>query len=455
MQDSMLIYKHHLKKVREHISGKSLFKDRFSINEICNVENSDVYTFSKLERSLKKFKGALSGASYAAFIPAAGASSRYFKDLNSKDSAKQSLALHQSIRDALAKGQASSSPEFHLPKALQLANESGESFLDLKQREHKEWKRIAEEIYVVAPSFKDSFSKKLKKSGPEIYLYVQDEKLSTLRVKKSGEIYLEDGEPSLVPAGHGSLKDLFPRIRKETSRDRFLIRNVDNVANLNKQTANEVDDFLSIHSFLLDQVKSIRKFIKDFEIEKARKLSADLLDFFCIKTVPDLGDLKTLLNKLFAVNKKLLEFSEEASLLPFFERPVQLFGVVKNTGNDVGGNPCWVSNKELSDALTQNERVSLEAPHMSEEDKKKFSVTKGSSYFNPVFVASEFQRKPFMPENHPYWIVAEKSYKGEKVYYYESILYEMLSSSRYNNCVFFEISKDLFNPHKSVFDTIK
>ena len=50
-------------------------------------------------------------------------------------------------------------------------------------------------------------------------------------------------------------------------------------------------------------------------------------------------------------------------------------------------------------------------------------------------------------------IFAEKRWKGQTVYYHESLLYEILGNSSFANLLFLELPRIFFNPHKTLNDT--
>jgi hypothetical protein len=79
---------------------------------------------------------------------------------------------------------------------------------------------------------------------------------------------------------------------------------------------------------------------------------------------------------------------------------------------------------------------------------------KKATHFNPVFVAAELPSDEMINqmENNPFWLISKKTWKGQDVYYQESILYELLGSSQFTNVIFVEVPRLLFNPHKTLFD---
>jgi hypothetical protein len=102
-------------------------------------------------------------------------------------------------------------------------------------------------------------------------------------------------------------------------------------------------------------------------------------------------------------------------------------------------------------------KICLEVPHASQDDKRKFlEDPKMASHFNPVFIASEARSdiSCYEDENSPFWLLAQKHWKSKQVLYHETLLSEILGNSYLANCVFLEIPRILFNPHKTLDDTI-
>ena len=124
-------------------------------------------------------------------------------------------------------------------------------------------------------------------------------------------------------------------------------------------------------------------------------------------------------------------------------------GQVPNTSQDVGGTCVFTE----IDGVQQ--KLCLEVPHASETDRKIFLENPHkATHFNPVFVAAEIPDENILRgwQDHPFWLVAKKSWQGRDTYYQESILYEMLGSSHYTNVIFTEVPRLVFNPHKTLKD---
>jgi hypothetical protein len=126
-------------------------------------------------------------------------------------------------------------------------------------------------------------------------------------------------------------------------------------------------------------------------------------------------------------------------------------GQVPNLGKDIGGSPVFV------DSPDGPVKLCIELPHVSEQDKESFLIeSEKRTYFNPVFVFCELstQLNSDESESSPYWIIAKKQYRGEDVFYHETVLYELLGNSVLANPVFIEIPRSLFTPNKVIFDSL-
>ena len=50
--------------------------------------------------------------------------------------------------------------------------------------------------------------------------------------------------------------------------------------------------------------------------------------------------------------------------------------------------------------------------------------------------------------------MAEKTYRGQAVVYYETVLYELIGHSDFANTVFVEVPRQVFHPHKTLRDAL-
>jgi hypothetical protein len=134
-----------------------------------------------------------------------------------------------------------------------------------------------------------------------------------------------------------------------------------------------------------------------------------------------------------------------------YERPVTLLGQVPNTGKDVGGTPCFIRTGGGVD------KVCVEVPHASEADLQTFLADPAkATHFNPVFVAAEITIDPdyYAARAGDFWLKSEKTYRGQRVMYFETVLYELLGNSALANCAFIAVPRFVFHPHKTLQDAL-
>lgn len=438
---------------------------------------------------------------FIAFVPAAGAASRYFQPLQGL---RQAIADKDEgqIRAELEALQAEGAKDWPLPGALSelIATEKGgklpkaetldqaleeiswpkallpyrkqaKSFLQKKVEEHEAMQGLLGEVYVAPLGGSERFARHLQaqSTNQRLQFLEQGPELSTLRFTRDGQPFrTEDGSLSLVPAGHGMLVRLFPDIQKKWQNAHSLfIRNIDNVIDEVAPSLAATDLFLKQHQAVLEGLRDIRKALGKADLESAAKSAAEMRGFFQSPSrkspawFQGLGAaekaLWTLLLEIFHCPLILAESlrekrGDEEALKQLYSRPFNSLGQVPNNGRDVGGSPVRASHDGGEVAIC------LELPHASPEDRKKFLENpEVATHFNPVFVAAE------IPEDHsvydleqcPFWILAEKTIRGTPVVYHEIVLYEVLGNSFTANVIFPEIPRRLFHPHKSLLDGVK
>ncbi|MBC7662116.1 MAG: DUF4301 family protein [Chitinophagaceae bacterium] len=444
---------------------------------------------------------------FVAFVPAAGAASRYFQPLQTLRQAladNDGKAINEQLKNLYAQGgHAWPLPEnlaklirsipmsfteqtlrdaiksIDSPKALLPSRVNGSSYLEKKRSEHAKIKGLIAEVYVAPLGCSETFSQHLNtkidgknpsKSNPLLFLE-QGPELSTLRFTRDGLPYRDEaGNLSLVPAGHGMLVRLFPEIKKNYPKAHSLfIRNIDNVIEDGEADLclRDTQLFLAQHQAALGGIHRIRNALRAGKTEEAGK-EADRLrsDFTKGRErsptwIADLASayesLWRLLFELFHCPAVLAEElrargDELSALRKLYDRPLNALGQVPNNGKDVGGSPVR--------AVHENGEVSicLELPHASPEDRKHFlEDPKVATHFNPVFVAAEIPEdiEVYDLEQCPFWILAEKNIHGTPVVYHEIVLYEVLGNSYTANVLFPEIPRRLFQPHKSLLDGLK
>lgn len=479
----------------------------FKIVDTCRLANGGILSlqsFTKVEPA--------DGSGFVAFVPTAGAASRYsqplFQIVNAledfdpedqtaasaaqttieqclgelqKDGAlswplpprvRQLIAAPALARTLDAAGRATLLGDLQLPKALLPCVAEGVSFLQMKLREHAEIPGLSGQVFVAPPGRRPDFEGDVAGALPRSLVLEQGPALSTIRFTPEIRPYLDDeGRLSPVPAGHGALAQLFPDVaRAYPTAHSLFIRNIDNVMGTKAAPIAATLSFLGVHRALLDGVRRIRAALAKSEVTAAANVARALL-----AAVPDAGggagarlpsgtdvgnpDLQALWelqNRIFhSLPSGRLPSGAAAdleALKALFARPVNTLGQVPNTGKDVGGTPCFVETPH--DGLS---KLCIEVPHASEADKRDFLANAAkATHFNPVFAAAEITTDPayYSRRNDVFWLLSEKLHRGKKVVYFETVLYELLGNSRLANCAFVEVPRLVFHPHKTLHDGI-
>ena len=445
----------------------------FPISDTCRLDNGGILPLPSDPGPQSDQLGLV------AFVPAAGASTRYVAPLSAlvnalesnsyqecsialdklRNSGLVSSPLPQSVRELFVAQERGHIEKVSLrgsrilqeiaaPKALYPAVHSGETFLELKRYEHLAIHDFCGEAFVTPPGqtlrFK-AISDRVRSPIPTLF-YEQGPELSTVRFNRDGDYVTEDGDrPSLVPNGHGALLGLFSKVSRDfDGADGIFIRNIDNVSGTSEQVRVATARFLNAFRKSLSIMKNIRRDMKAGDKESAESSAQDLLAFWGLKLDASRPALELLIETLFHTSAGV-----GGGLLELLDRPFVLMGQVPNTGRDVGGTCVFAT----VDGIEQ--KICLELPHASPADRSLYlEDPRKATHFNPVFVAAELPSDEMIMrmENNPFWLISKKTWKGQDVYYQESILYELLGSSQFVNVIFVEIPRFLFNPHKTLQD---
>lgn len=477
--------------------------NKLEVKDTCRIDNGGITPYSSLAALSEKDDSRANLQGFVAFIPAAGAASRYFqpllpliealetKDQAGVEAALRSLAssgcehwaLPRSIQSCLKAEQPALQAmqrrdelltELSRPKALQPAVLSGESFLELKRLEHRKIKGLVGQVFVVPIDQGDKFASQFKahRSADDVssFFLEQGPKLSTIRFLPDGNPYRdEDGKLSPVPAGHGTLIQILPQA-KELASDAHsvFIRNIDNVMGDSDESIEASHCFLFAHQWLLQRVTMLRQLADKNRWSEGDDTCQEILNYYGTPLLQT-DELKKLLAEIpedehsywqvliqvfhcsieFAKAQIMKHGSSAQALISLLKRPVNSLGQVPNSGKDVGGAPVFTKAHEIPLSIC------LELPHATESDKQNYlSNPQKATHFNPVFVASEIvPAETYDLESSPFWILARKKYGRSDVVYHETVLYELLGNSVLANVVFPEIPRILFHPHKSLADS--
>ncbi|MEN9834712.1 MAG: hypothetical protein RL011_905 [Pseudomonadota bacterium] len=480
----------HATQLRRALAGE--LKRTFPILDTCRTGSGAMLSLPELAKNS-------AGQGYLGFILAAGAASRYSQPLHLLSEALEAnnkVAIESSLRALASEGALSwplperlatliAKPEsasslspadlsnlkeaIQLPKALMPCVKEGTTFLTLKHWEHAAIGSLSGEIYVAPSARTADFLAEIAKAkeshfgAPELKSLVleQGPDLSTIRFHRDGSPVLDgEGNPSLVPAGHGAITKLFPAARSiAPAADSLFIRNIDNIMGSGPEATEATRKFLSLHRQLLTAVRAIRDRLSleqlDLAADEARALMRQLLPsdrrLHDEALTSPISALKLLQQRIF--HSVVADHPSTTELKNLYARPVNLMGQVPNTGNDIGGTPCFIEAAPGQPAL----KVSLELPHISAADRQAFLEDATiATHFNPGYCAVEIPTDPgyYTERNQDFWIMAEKTYRGEQVVYFETVIYELVGNSSFANMVFVEVPRLVFNPHKALKDAM-
>ncbi len=466
-------------------------KPQFKIIDTCRRDNGGILA------PFSPAPGSTYGRQVVGFVPAAGAASRYSRPMAAlldALEAKDLDALRAGLAALSAEGAAAwplpplvqqliAAPEraarltqgeqttlladLQLPKALLPCVADGLSFLTLKHREHIRLAAscgLAGQVFVVPPGYEATFARELAAQNRPHALpthYVpQGPALSTIRFNADATPYVDDdGAVSPVPAGHGALTKLFATAKTLVPSARAaLIRNIDNVIGTSDAAITATNAILGLHATVLAAVTEIRTALRRGAMVEAAKIADDLLAQLepSLAPAPDLNEAPAATKSLWALQARLFHTNiggiprDAAQLERLYARPVNVLGQVPNTGKDVGGTPCFVATP------SGVEKLCLEVPHASAADRKAFlEDARRATHFNPVYAVAELvDAAAYAAGDDQFWMLAEKTYRGQPVIYYETVLYELLGNSRLANSLFVEVPRLLFNPHKTLSDAV-
>lgn len=472
------------------IDGKNLgfiqrrfnrFRDRgfcnhyFKIHKPCRVDNGLIVP----SEYIKKTPCSNSLAGIASFIPAAGASTRFISSLQDiydksrgsktsylKDLSGKPWLLPQKAKDISLQGL---KEIISTPKALFPCVKENYSFLDLKCLEQKALG--LEKLIFVTPEEKSKIffdsAKTHFSDEKEVNCYEQGLNLKTFRLSSAGQPILESGgQLSLVSAGHGALLELLPLVSRDNPNiDTIFVRNIDNILGVGEEAINCSKKFLNYYRVFHVNMGCIRKSINNRNYEVAASFAEELLSLLPERELSDRESvfLDSFDNKYLSLLWKLIlrGFNTPIELCLSFDnnikgieelysRPINILGQVPNNGKDVGGTPVFARVGVYDVTLC------IEANHIKNSIRKDFfEGEQKATHFNPVFLASELPKTidSYLFDGHPYWMFATKRWRGEAIYYCETLLYELLGNSLTSNLVFVELPRVVFNPHKTLDDT--
>ena len=349
-------------------------------------------------------------------------------------------------------------------------------------------------------SFAPSWLKSsIQRNSTDTQILEQGLDLCTIRFNEDGTAVVDDnGQYSPVAAGHGELLNLFPDIAAQWPQLECLhIRNIDNVIGTQKERQQELKSVAETFRLLRDAIEFLRSEVDEFLPKCRQSDDAELLTHpdavaavrFLAQLIPgqsqnvgfsgmpattslhsglSVESIQKVLGNLFhwqPLPEGLSCFGQWDWLQQQLSRPLSVFGVVRKEVGDVGGGPVFA---QLPDGT--HVKICLEMPHASKEDAQEYFGNKGrATHFNPVLVFFELRTHQYSHTQNPrsgkivqpgqlfdehFWLLARKEFKGRKVCYHETVLYELIGNSARTNVVFVEVPRTLFKPHKTLLDSL-
>lgn len=458
------------KNLQTHMRRFEAFAERgwknhtFIVKDSCRVTNQRILPIE----AIRNFPQQHNFSGIAGFIPAAGSSTRFINPLFELFSDKDKERLTTDWVLPASFSQNGDRPSFNkllrTPKALFPCVREGDTFLDMKCREHQAIHGLDSLILVSPWKFSERFRRSaLKTLGKREKLdcFEQGPELSTIRLDRDGQPVKDGGSKiSAVPSGHGALLELFPRVRQRyPSTEALFIKNIDNLVGCGEEAVVATRSFLSFYKHLLTKIKSIRAALQQGQRVQAAQFALEVSSLLPLRKLTEqerasLNEIDErefpLWNLQFALFQMPVGMVQTTSLPSLYARPLNIMGQVPNSGKDKGGVPVIVESP-VGDLA-----ICLELPHMLEKERDHFFADpRKATHFNPVFAVVEAVQDltTYQLDKHPYWIFAEKIWKGRSVYYHESLLYELIGNSQMANLVFCEVPRSVFNPNKTLDDT--
>ncbi len=449
----------------------------------------------EIEDLMNKYKQSLSSLSVLKFVPASGAASRMFRDLEAMLNNHETISFEQldsetteaqftkifvenlqhfaffaKLKEVLAKDNYSLEKLLHegnfkpildytltekglnyasMPKALiEFHSYNGESRNAMEEHFHESLLFAKNESgavrihFTISPEFEEKTRQEIDaivsrlQTGAisfDVSLSFQQSSTDTIAVTPDNEPFKDDaGNFVFRPGGHGALLNNLNKL----DADIVFIKNIDNI----------VPDYLKnitakwkqvIGGYLVDLKENVHRFLNDIDAGSA---NYDEIKAFCR-------------DKL-----KLLPPSVDDNPNDYYRnmlnRPIRVCGMVRNEG-EPGGGPFWVheSNGRISLQIVESSQIDI-----NNNTQKK--ILEQSTHFNPVDLVcllTDYKGKPFVLDkfsNPKTAFIAEKSKDGKKL---KALERPGLWNGAMENWItlFVEVPIETFNPVKTVNDLLR
>ncbi len=303
--------------------------------------------------------------------------------------------------------------------------------------------------FTIPPAFAEQFALEERMTAPlfssegisfDVTYSVQDPETDTIAVRMDNTPVLDaDGSLLRRPAGHGALlKNL-----NELCYDCIFIKNIDNVAK-EELLPDTVKWKKTLGGLLLSIQKRVFRYTEALSSCRTSKSLESEIISFCREEL--FIDFSQELSGLSEVGRR--EFLFQA-----LDRPIRVCGVVKNEG-EPGGGPFWVE-REKGESLQI-----VESAEFNQGFSSQRRIWESSTHFNPVdivcgvknFKGEKFNLPDFVdPESG---IITEKISGTTKIKALELPGLWNGSMSGWIT-VFVEVPSTTFNPVKTVWDLLK
>ena len=271
---------------------------------------------------------------------------------------------------------------------------------------------------------------------------IQSPATDTLAIDNSEELVRRsDGQLLLRPGGHGALLENLNNVPAEV----IFIKNIDNVLYETQPDQNTLYK-KALAGVLLNYQKKITNFLHKLNRQRIKN------DAFLMEVT---YFLKNKLCYIPPESYNKLDSDEKLEyLISILNRPLRVCGMVKNTG-ETGGGPFWVANEDGSMGLQIIEVAQIDASDPEQKD-----LVESASHFNPVDIVCYLEdmngKKHDLTKfkNVESGIIAKKSFEGKEIKVLEHP--GLWNGSMWNwNTIFVEVPTETFNPVKSVNDLLK
>lgn len=265
----------------------------------------------------------------------------------------------------------------------------------------------------------------------------QNKSTDTIALDVDNNLFKEDEELLFRPGGHGALiKNL-----NELNHDLVYIKNIDNVQR-EENLALTVEHKKLIGGLLIQVQKKIHSYLKKLEIGNDKEYLSEIIEFINQELGYD-----------YTWDDNLSVEQIKNRIITFLNRPIRVCGVVVNEGHP-GGGPFWVENidRTLSKQIVESGQIDKGNP-------EQVRIFKTSTHFNPVdlacslkdFKGNKFDLTKFVDNSAVF--VADKSQSGRE-------LKALELPGLWNGAmahwitIFVEVPKETFTPVKEANDLL-